>query len=285
MSISSSMERLRRLMDLDKQFRTAMMTCTADRADTALFDLFSKLESGYSALLRETTAQDPLIKPIDLRQKIADLTDWRARALETARRFEEAVEAFETAARLFEEADKPDAAQRSRDKAGNLRLELSGDFDAEISRLRDRLNTAHQGSLDRVEVLVALGELHSRANDDFEAIETLEKAEAELAALGGHPTDDNLMGQLVESVQRIEKGEAIAGSSPIERAVQRRALTQRLLLAMANAYRTTNPGKAAEYEARIAALDDGKNSDLRELLGQFLDAGQDVTAFLKKRES
>ena len=284
MSITDSMGRLQRLMDLDKDFRTAMMACTAGRADGALFKLFTELEAGYSDLLRETTAQDPLIKPIDLRQKIADLTDWHARALETARRFTDAATLFETAAKLFEEAGKPEAAQQSRDKAGNLRLELSGDFDAEISRLRDRLTNSDQGSLDRIEIQVALGELHSRANDDFEAIDLLEKAESELAALGGHPSDDSLLGQLAESVTRIEQGEAIAGSSPIEQGVKRRALTQRLLLAMANAYRTTNPAKAAEYEARIAVLDDGKDSDLRDLLGQFLDAGQDVTAFLKNRK-
>lgn len=285
MSISASIERMQTLMDLDRQFQTAMMSCTAGRADVDLFDLFDSLERGYAALLRETDADDPLVTPLDLRQKIADLTDWRARALETARRFEEAVEAFDTAARLFTEAKKPDAAQRSRDKAGSLRLELVGDFDAEISRLRDRLKSAQRNSLDRVEILVALGEFHSRANDDFEAIDMLETAESELTALGGHPTDDNLMGQLLESMGRIEKGEQIAGASPIEQGMQRRALTQRLLLAMANAYRTTNPEKALEYETRIAALDDGKAADMRDLLGQFLDADQDVTAFLKNRKS
>lgn len=281
--MSDTFERVNRLIDLDKEFQTAIMNCTAGRIDDSLFDQFANLESGYSLLLEESEEGDQLVQPKDLRKKIADVTDWRAQALKGVHRFKEAIEAFESAAQLYTKVGKPSAAQQALDKAGELRLELSGDFDAEISRLRDRLETVKPASLERVEVIIALGELYSLANDDFEATAVLEEAQTELAKLGGHPSDSDLLGSLMESVQRVEKGEQIAGRSPIEIGIRRRALTQRLLLALGNAYRTTNPTKAGEYEARLRELDDGLKSDLRGLIGQFLDADQDVGALLKRR--
>ncbi len=280
MDVSKNIERMQAFMDLDGRYRTAMMTCTAGRVDEALLGQLTQLESGYQLLLRETTPEDMLVKAEDLRQRIADVTDWRGRALENARRFDEAIIEFDRAAELYDAIGKSADVQRSRDKAGNLRVETTGDIDAEVKRLRARLEDAPPDHVDRIQILITLGELHSRANDDFEAIRLLKKAEAELLELGGHPNDGDLMAALGDTVKRINEGEQVAGLSAIETGMQRRALTQRLLLALGNAYRTTDPKQAALYEDRLRSLDQGKDANMQELLGRFLDAGQDVQKFL-----
>lgn len=281
MNVARSLERMEKFMDLDHRWRAAMLACTGGRADDSLIDELSDLEVGYAALLRDTKADDTLVKADDLRGRLAEVADWRARALETMRRLEEAMPEFERAARLFAEVGKTAESQQSLDKASDVRIELTADFDAEIQRLRARLDSTQPGSVDRVQVLIALGELYGRANDDFESIRFLEQAETELEALGGHPSDRDLVADLGETMRRIGTGEQPGGLPPIATGLQLRVLTRRLLLALANAYRTTDPARAKEYENRLKALDDGKEWDLQDLVGRFLDADQDVGKFLE----
>lgn len=268
-------------MALEGEFRNATMACVAGRAEEDIFTKFAELESGYNTLLEETEADDTLVSAVDLRNRIADLTDWRGRAFENARQFDEAIDEFDRAAQLFDAIGKTAEAQRSRDKASEVRLETTADFDMEIERLRQKLETVQPGGPEQVKTLIALGELHSRANDDFEAVRLLEQAEAGLLEVGGHPSDNDILGAMADTVAQIEGGELVAGFSSLESSVERRALTQRLYLALANAYRTTDPARAAEYEAKLRSYDDGKRSNMQQLLGQFLDADQDVGRFLK----
>lgn len=281
MNVQKSIARVQKSMKLDGEFRTAMMKCTAGRSDSDLIETFQKLEVEYQVLLKETKPDDQLLTEQMLQEKLADLKDWFARALENAGQHRNAINAYEEAATMFEAVEKPAEAQRSRDKGGELRLDQGVDFDEEILRLRDRLESVQAGSLERVQVLTSLGELHSKANDDFEAVKYLEQAEQELAELGGHPSDKDLLSDLTKTIGAINSGQKVAGGSAIETGIQRRALTQRILLAIGNAYRTTDPNRAAEYESRLNQLDDGKETDLRDLMGKFLDSGQDVTRFLK----
>ena len=99
--------------------------------------------------------------------------------------------------------------------------------------------------------------------------------------LGGYASDGELLSALADSMAGINKGEHVPGASPIENAMRHRALTQRLLLAIGNAYRNTDPTRAAEYEERLRRLDNSSASNISNLMGQFLDAGQNVTKFLQ----
>lgn len=280
MNTQRSVARLQKSMNLDKRLMRAMMSVTAGRSDSTLVETFDELLAEYQGLLEGTAPDEQLLTEQILREKLADAKDWYARALEAVGRVSEAIEAFEQAAAMFDAVGKHSEAQRSRDKAGEIRIEHMADFDQEIKRLRNRLEAARPGTLDRIQVLVWLGELHSKANDDFEAVKYLEQAEKELAQLGGHPSDGDLLGDLRNTVEAINSGEKVAGTSAIEMGLKRRALTQQLLLALANAYRATSPDRAAEYEERLQKLDEGKNSDLRDLIGRYLDSGEDVSAFL-----
>jgi len=269
-------------IDLGKELKTAMMTITAARVDDRLFEKLADIETRYQSLLNTKEVNDLFIQSNQdsIHHQVAELAEWRARALETARRVDEAIAEFERADRLFSQIGKQVAAQRCRDKANELKLSATGDFDAELERLHIRLKNAIPGTLSHVELLIALGELHSSVNDDSEAVRCLHRAEQELENLGGYASDGELLNALTDSIAAME-GEHALGLSQIENAMRHRALTQRLLLAIGNAYRNTDPTRAAEYEERLRRLDNSSDSNIRELLGQFIDADQDVTTFLQ----
>lgn len=278
----SSMENVFKKIDLDKESVRLMMVCQADRIDAKLYHDLSRLEDDYNILLEKVGPNDPFVKQSSILYKLADLLHWKGNVLRKDRRFEEAVNAFETAAQQFDQLGESDSAQRSRNKAAALQLEMSEDIDNEFDRLDDLLKSAEPGSLDFINLLITQGELYSRANDDSSSVEKLNVAEEALEALGGYPSDEELAENLIESIEQIENGDVIVDSSPIMRGIKRRALTRRLWLGMGKAYRTTDPDKALEYEEKFKSTDDDKDFDPRELLGQLLDAGQDITAFLNK---
>lgn len=278
-----SIKRMEQFMDLNKELRTAMMEITASQVDNQLLDQMADIGARYQALLDTTTPGDIFIQSNTdaIRQQIAETADWRARALQNVRRDDEAIAEFERAASCFRQVRKHAEAQRCIDKAGEMRLSKTGDLDAELNRLNIKLNDATPGTLPYVELLISLGELHIDVNDDFKATEYLHQAEEELKNLGGYSSDKELLSSLFESIGNINNATHVPGNSPIENAVQHRALTQRLLLALGNAYRTTDPARAAECEERLSNLDSGKDSDMRELMKQFLNADQDVSKFLE----
>jgi len=280
---SDNINRMEQLMDLNKEFRTAMMQITAAQVDQQLLDQMADIGARYQSLLDTSTPGDIFIQSnVDaIRQQIAETADWRARALQDTRRDDEAIAEFERATNYFRQIGKHAQAQRCIDKAGELRLSKTGDLDAEFNRLSNKLKDATPGTLSYVELLISLGELHSNVNDDFKAIEYLHQAEKELKNLGGYSNDNELLSSLFESIGNINNATHVPGNSPIENAMQHRALTQRLLLALGNAYRTTDPARASEFEERLRNLDSGKDSDMRELMKQFLNADQDVSKFLE----
>lgn len=280
MDIENSLKRMQTSMALDKSLMTTTMAILARRDDPKPLETLKEIKTGYQQLLKSILSDEQLVTEQMIREKLADVEDWIARALENCGQLHKAAEAFEHAAVLFEAVDKQTNANQARDNAGALKLDLDADFDEEIERLQERLDATPDGSLERIQVLVALGELYSKADDDFEALKYLELAEVELNKLGGHPSDNEILRGLNNTVADINSGKEVAGFSAIETNLKRRALTQRLYLALANAYRVTNPKLAEKYEALLKKLDSGKDTSMSDLIGKYLDCDQNVSKFL-----
>ena len=143
--IGKSIERIQEFTNLNKELRTAMMTIIAKRVDNRLFEQLTDIETKYQSLLDTSHDNDIFIQSNEdsIRHQLAELAEWRARALQTARRVDEAIAEFERADRLFSQIGKQMEAQRCCDKANELRLSTTGDFDAELERLHIRLEAGY----------------------------------------------------------------------------------------------------------------------------------------------
>ena len=248
--------RMTKMMELNRDMQGAMMrampgVCTENEVNSLI-----QIRDSYRELQATAQLSDMLVTPDTLDERIADVTEWIGRAHESMNEGADAVSYFREARQLYADLGKADAVGRIDDKIGEIRVQDEGDLDAEIPRVREQLEGDGLDTLGRVKTLIQLGELLSKAGDDFEAEQPLLEAERLLAATP-NMSHNQILGSLADSVQTIMAGTATSGeATPIVQAMQVRGLYQRLYFALGNVYRDTNPTKAKEYEAKLAAFDD-----------------------------
>ena len=248
--------RMTKMMELDRAMQGAMMRALPGVCTQSEVNSLIQIRESYRELQATAQPSDMLVTLDTLNERIADITEWIGRAHESMNEGADAVSYFREARQLYADLGKADAVARIDDKIGEIRVQDEGDLDAEIKRVREQLEGGGLDTLDRVKTLIQLGELLSKAGDDFEAEQPLLEAERLLAATP-NMSHNQILGSLADSVQSIMAGTATSGGdTPIVQAMQVRGLYQRLYFALGNVYRDTNPAKAKEYEAKLAAFDD-----------------------------
>lgn len=254
MEFAREQERMLQMMGLDQDMQGLMMrampgVCT--RADT---DALLRLQGAYRVLQTSALSTDVLVTAEMLRQRLADVTEWTARAFDSRNEPADALAHYQKARELHAALQDSGAVARIDDKIGEIRLQGFDGLDGELVRLRQRLEDRRLDAFDRAKGLVQLGELLSKAGDDFEAERVLLEAERLLSATPNLGRDD-LLARLAESVKVILDGSASSGAVPIVRAMELRALYQRLYFALGNACRDTDPERAQAYEKLLDAFD------------------------------
>lgn len=248
--------RMTKMMELDRAMQSAMMrtmpgVCTRNEVNS-----LAQIREGYRELQATAQPSDMLVTPDTLNERIADITEWIGRAHDSMHEGAEALSYFKEAQKLYADLGRAEVVARINDKIGEIRVQDEGDLDAEFQRVRKRLDGGGLDTLDRVKTLIQLGELLTKAGDDFEAEQPLLEAERLLAATP-NMSHNQILWSLVDSVQSIVAGTATSGeNAPIVQAMQVRGLYQRLYFALGNIYRDTNPAKAKEYEEKLATFDD-----------------------------
>lgn len=248
--------RMTKMMDLDRRMTSGMMRAMPGVCTSGDVAHLIELRDGYGELKASARPSDMLVTVDTLEERIANVTDWIGRALDSMNQSSEALPYFEEARALYAALGKSDVVAQLDDKIGEINVHVGGGLDAELTRLRVLLEHGGLGQLDRARVLIQLGELLSKAGDDFEAAEHLIEAEG-LLAESPNPSDGQLLESLADSVRGIMGSTTSSGEdTPIVRAMTIRALHQRLYFALGNAYRETHPEKAMAYEEKLATLDE-----------------------------
>lgn len=249
------LEKVHRLMEIDSRYVAAIPKVLPGQASKALIGELQGVLKSYALLYREGEPSFKFYTLDDLVGKMANTTEFIARAYETLADLDHAKEHYERAAQLFESVGRNDEAARVRTTVAGAELAATGDVDTDIKRLRSKLAEQPDPSLQRVGVRVELGELTSRAGDDFEATSILRAALDELRGLGfDEPKADDVAAALEATQRGIEQGTARPGETELERLVLVRGLYLRLYLALAQAARDTDPDEARRYQERAQAL-------------------------------
>ena len=248
--------RMTKMMELNRGMQGAMMrampgTCTRNEVASLI-----QIRDSYQELHATAQPSDMLVTLETLNERIADVTEWIGRAHDSMNEGPSAMPYFKEARQLYAALGKADAVARIDDKIGEIGVQDEGDLDAELQRVRTRLAGDGLDTLDRVKTLIQLGELLTKAGDDFEAEQHLLEAER-LLANTPNMNHNQILASLTDSVQSIMGGTATSGEeTPIVQAMALRGLYQRLYFALGNVYRDTNPAKAKEYEEKLSEFDD-----------------------------
>ena len=249
------LEKVHRLMEIDSRYVAAIQKVMPGQASQAIIGELQGVLKSYALLYREGEPSFKFYTLDDLVGKMANSTEFIARAYESLADLEKAKEHYERAAQLFEGIGRKDEADRVRTTVDRADLAATGDVDTDIKRLQEELAGLPEQSLQRVAVRVELGELTSRAGDDFEAASILRTAIDELRSLGyEEPGAEDVASSLEATLRGIEDGTAKAGETALERLVLVRGLYMRLYLALAQAARETDPEEARRYQGLAQSL-------------------------------
>jgi tetratricopeptide (TPR) repeat protein len=249
------LEKVHRLMEIDSRYVAAIPKVMPGQANQAVIGELQGVLKSYALLYREGEPSFKFYTLDDLVGKMANTTEFIARAYESLTDLEKAKEHYDRAAQLFESIGRKDDAERVRTTVARADLAATGDVDTDIKRLQDELAELSEQSLQRVGVQVELGELTSRAGDDFEATSILRTALDELQGLGyEEPQADDVASSLEATLRGIEDGTAKAGETKLEQLVLVRGLYMRLYLALAQAARETDPEEARRYQGLAQTL-------------------------------
>lgn len=242
-------------MEIDSRYLAAIPRVMPGQASRAVIDELQEVLKSYALLYKEGAPSFAFYTLDDVVGKMANTTEFIARAYETLTDLEKAKVHYEQAAQLFDSVGRHEEAEKCRTTVAKAELAATGDVDADIARLQGALGELTEPSLQRVEVRVELGELTSKAGDDFEAASILRTALEELQGLGyKEPLADDVASSLDATVRSIQDGTAKPGETEVERIILLRGLYLRLYLALAQAARETDPGEARRYQARAQAL-------------------------------
>lgn len=255
---SEDIAKAQRLLEIDRRYVAAIQQVMPGSVTEPLVAELQAILDAYDRLYRSGPPSFPLFSTQDLQRKMADTVEFIARAHESLSRVDQAKRYYQQAAERFQAIGAHQEAGRCRAKAAQADFVLDADVDAEIRRLRAALDEATEPSLARAQVQVELGELLSKAGDDFEALRTLQEAERLLDRVVGPPEPDRLAAAFQASMAALRAGTARAGETELERLILARGLYLRTYLAQARAYRETDTGTAQAYEARARRLHAGE---------------------------
>ncbi|WP_328473599.1 hypothetical protein OHA21_12930 [Actinoplanes sp. NBC_00393] len=254
------------VMDLQRRHLALLPRTMIGRADAALLDELGEVLAGYERILADGPPGDGLVSEADLLRRCAEVHDSMARTTEVLGRREEAARHHEQSALLHRRAgDEHEAAEAGRRRA-RLASEDAGDVDAEVVRLQAAIDAATGPSVEAVQRVLELAELHQRTGNDFDAIPLLQRAERELAELGypdpAGPSPQELAQALTGFARSPESGARLL------EVILVRNLYSRIYACWIQVHQGRGEtGQAERYQQLAAGLDDpDANTDFSRLM-------------------
>ena len=258
--------KMRRLMDIDRRYMYATMSARPGRATEATVQELKAIAQDYEQLL-QSGSPGGFFKEEDVRRKVADATSAAAGACAHLRQYPEAEKLYRSAAATYKMAGKPEEAKRCQERIAEFNYLQDGNVDAEIRRLRAKVSKARANSVDHADALIELGSLYGSNGDDYEACKLLEQAEGILKKHAADPSGADLANALTASLTGLGTG--------IEDKLRVQGLYRLLYVALAKAYQTSNPKKAAEYRSMAAKRDSRElNDDFSQTMLRMLNEGK-----------
>jgi tetratricopeptide (TPR) repeat protein len=249
------------VMDLQRRHLALLPRTMVGRADIALLEELRGVLAGYEQILAAGPPDDALVSEADLLRRCAEVHDSMARTAEVLDRRQEAVRHHEQSALLHSRAgDEHEAAEAERRRA-RLGSEEAGDVDAEVIRLQAAIDAGTGPSVQAVQHVIELAELHQRTGNDFDAIPLLQRAERELAELGypdpAGPRPRDLAQALTGFVQHAGSADLGERSARLLEVILVRNLYSRIYAAWIQLHQARGHVEQAERYLRLAtALDD-----------------------------
>jgi len=248
------------LWRIKSRYFVAIQKAWAGLNDQAVIDELAEVCAEFEELRR--IGLPAFVDLNEIGDKIADSKNTMAYVCGLIGRAEQAKRYYEDAARAYEAIGKKESADSCRSHILSAERREEGDVDAELARLRQTLDAVPKDSLQNVETLVELGELHLRVGDTFEARRLLETAEEDLRRLGIElPGDDDVEAAFQRRIDEINAGQLSGGPSLHLVLAERQLLYKRLYRALAYACRKQDPTVAAEYLRKVKQIDTGGLDD------------------------
>ncbi len=268
------MTKVRMYMDIDRRYLTAMPRIMPGQASEGVIREFGEILADYHKLLAAGPPKFAFYKMEDVQLKIADVTESIARTNDSLRQNEQAKVYYEKAIRAYEELGQIDKANRCRATLAQAKHSIEGDVDAEINRLQSNLEGTPPDTLEHVGAFVALAELYSSQEDDFEAEPLLIKAETELQRIGYSgstgPSGTEMADALKATMSSILSGKVGSGPTQIEIKLKARDLYRRIYLLLAQIYREKDITQAGKYMQLLKEMD-GKLGEGNKIQRDFVD--------------
>ncbi|MBA1148430.1 hypothetical protein H0Z60_15380 [Ectothiorhodospiraceae bacterium WFHF3C12] len=263
-------EAMQAVLDADRQLTRGMVSCMPGTATAETVQVLSDLHAVYANILARAPKDSTLVDPADLRRKMGQCLEFAGRACESLGRDAEALDYFNRAFDAFKEAGDSDDTARLTAKIRDLEIILSGDQEADIMALQQRLDTVARPSLDAVELLIGLGAAHNHRDDAFSAREHLHQAETMLQAMGvAQPGPEQLADALSGLLGAAPDSANVPDLTPIQTGMRIRGIYKQLYQSLSAAYRNTDPadpdfeenlGLADQYLGAVESMDSARES-------------------------
>lgn len=279
------LEKMRWLHSLDHRYMMALPKCIRC-ADENLAQEIQQILADYEKLLQKKPPKLPIYDIESVRSKCADTHCLLASCYESMQEpnYDLARNHLTTACDIYAELGKDDKVRSCQERIEGLTLPHYGDVDQEIARLRKKLDSLTEASIEYVDVLVELGGLYRTCGDDYEAEQLLLQAKETLDQdYGGDVTGQDLANSLIQSVVEINQGRESSGSSLLPTAIRVNNLYRLIYVGLARIYKSTNPQLAAEYLEQAAKRDSREqNDEFSQLMLQSLNSGHLRELFLEE---
>jgi len=245
--------RAKQLLHLDGLVTGMMMRTHFNPVTDAVITDWKNIVEGYRDLANAGPTKLPYYNFESVRLKIAQSLESLAGAYASMRNAKDSTAYFKEAAKAYEEAGKHAEAAKCRAMIAQDTMAEEADLDGQIQAVLADLALLEVKQPQYCARLVDLGELQSRAGDDFAAEKTFLKAESGLkAGKWGNPSGGDLAQALVATMQSLESGSVHGGVSQIEASLNVRGLHRRIHLGLAEAYqRLRRPGDAKKAKERL----------------------------------
>lgn len=252
---------------LQQQFKTM-----PEKVNKTVVESLKGILADYEQLLQSGPPEYPYYTVEDVKNRIADTTEFIGRAYESLDEIEQANNYYQRAANQFKEIGEDQKSQNCENKLAQLINYDRGNVDLEIKRLYSALETVPEKTLAHIKVLIELAELLSQNDDDYEAEKLLKTAEKELDESQGQPSGTGIAKALTQSLQMIQSGENFQQESPIETKILVRGLYMRLYSCLVRIYgRKGDRENFESYQKKLAQM--GKqeiNQDFSEQMQKVL---------------
>jgi tetratricopeptide (TPR) repeat protein len=243
-------------MEVQQRHMAAMSGAMPGAANEAVIEEFKAIYSDYDQLVHMGAPEHPLYSITDVQRRMADVLEWIARSYDSMRDIEQANYYYEKAVGRFQSLGDRDSVARNQQNIAQLGYEREGSVDQELERLRTKLSSLPEGSLQHAIALVELGELYMRSGDDFASEENLLVAMEELERMGHpDPSGEDAKEVLNQTVQDIMSGQATAGTTRFETLTAVHGAYQRIYQCLSTIYADReNLDEAAKYFQKFEQL-------------------------------